>query len=350
VDKWANKTTTEYCASCGRPRRCPFCGASLKGKTKIQWTGRTWNPVVGCSKCSEGCRNCYAMWQAFRCAAMSIPQYQGLTIIQGTAPNWTGKVQLVEHKLEEPLHWRKPQLIFVNSMSDLFHEHLPDADILRVAEIMHRANWHTFQVLTKRSERLRDLLNSQLQFCARAPHIWWGVSVENRKSGLPRIDHLRSGDAAVRFLSVEPLLENIGNLNLNCIHWVIVGGESGHGARPFDLGWARSIVSQCRDQRVPCFVKQIGRRPVEGGVPFAISDFKGGDPQEWPQELRVREFPKRTDLQIQNHHPVSERPIGSPKGARSQQELAFSAKRHDAALKAWATRHAEDSKPRGESD
>src|SRR5438445_12176733 len=210
--------------------------------SKIQWTGRTWNPVVGCSKCSKGCDNCYAMWQAFRCAAMGIPQYQGLTVIQGGRPNWTGKVHLVEHKLEEPLRWRKPRLIFVNSMSDLFHEHLPDADIITVAEVMHRANWHTFQILTKRHERMRDLLNSQLQFCTRDKHIWWGVSVEDQKSGLLRIEHLQRADAAARFLSIEPLLQDMGNLNLDGIHSAIVGGECGQSAREFDLHWARFIV------------------------------------------------------------------------------------------------------------
>ena len=294
--KVANKTASEICTSCGRPSRRQFCGASLKGKTKIQWTGRTWNPVVGCSKCSKGCEHCYAMWQAFRCEAMGISQYQGLTVIQGGTPKWTGVVRLVEHKLEEPIHWRKPQMIFVNSMSDLFHEHLSDADIIMVAEVMHRANWHVFQVLTKRSERMRDLLNSKLQFCARDPHIWWGVSVENRKSGLPRIENLRSADVAVRFLSIEPLLECLGALDLSGIHWVIVGGESGHGARPFDLQWARSIIGQCREQHVPCFVKQIGRRPVDGSIPIAHSDPKGGDPQEWPEDLRLREFPESTEL------------------------------------------------------
>jgi protein gp37 len=226
---------------------------------------------------------------------MGIPQYQGLTVIQAGRPNWTGKVQLVEHKLEEPLHWRKPQLVFVNSMSDLFHEQLPVADLLRVAEVMHRANWHTFQVLTKRSERMRDLLNSQLRFCAQDKHIWWGVSVENRKSGLPRIEHLREADVAVRFLSIEPLLEGMGNLNFKGIHWAIVGGESGHGAREFDIQWARSIIRQCREQRVPCFVKQVGSRPVRDGNPVVLADFKGGDPQEWPEDLRVREFPERNE-------------------------------------------------------
>jgi protein gp37 len=288
----ANKTTSEICASCGRPSRCPFCGASLKGKSKIQWTGRTWNPVVGCSKCSRGCDHCYAILQSFLNEVRHISQYQGLTILQGGRRNWSGKVQLVEHKLEEPLHWRKPQMIFVNSMSDLFHEHLQDADIIRVAEVMHRANWHVFQVLTKRSERMCALLNSKLRFCARDSHIWWGVSVENRQSGLPRIEHLRSADVAVRFLSIEPLLEYLGVLDLSGIHWAIVGGESGHGARPFDLQWGRAIVSQCRAQNVPCFVKQVGTRPVCDGSPVVLTDFKGGDPSEWPEDLRVRQFPE----------------------------------------------------------
>jgi protein gp37 len=339
----ANKTTSEICASCGHPRRCPFCGASLKGKTKIQWTGRTWNVVVGCSKCSKGCQNCYAIPQSFLNEVRHIPQYQGLTILQNGRYNWTGEVRLVEHKLEEPLHWRKPQMVFVNSMSDLFHEHLPDAAIIRVAEVMHRANWHVFQVLTKRSERMRDLLNSKLQFCAQDSHIWWGVSVENRQSGLPRIEHLRSADVAVRFLSIEPLLEYLGALDLSGIHWAIVGGESRHGARTFDLQWGREIVSQYLAQQVPCFMKQVGSRPVCDGNPVVLTDFKGGDPQDWPEDLRVREFPKRTDSEIQrNQSPDELKPehptLTRPESVRSLQDPAFAAKRHEAALKAWATR------------
>ena len=260
---------------------------------------------------------------------------------------------MVEHKLEEPFHWRKPQMIFVNSMSDLFHEHLPVADIIRVADVMHRANWHTFQVLTKRSERMRDLLNSELQFCARDPHIWWGVSVENRQSGLPRIDHLRSADVAVRFLSIEPLLEFIGVLDLAGIHWVIVGGESGHNARPFDLQWGRSIVTQCREQDVPCFMKQVGTKPVCDGNPVVLTDFKGGDPAEWPADLRVREFPVGRDSQIQSNQsadePGPEHPTPSrPKSIRSLHDPTFAAERRNAALKAWETRRAQlSSGPRG---
>src|SRR5262249_42924622 len=173
---------------------------------------------------------------------------------------------LVPEKLSEPLKWRKPKLIFVNSMSDLFHERVPDSYIVKVAEIMQEANWHTFQVLTKRSERMRDLLRSRLSFVSSLPHIWWGVSVENQKHGLPRIDHLLQAPAKVKFLSIEPLLENLGVLNLSGIDWVIVGGESGRGARPMLEEWVVSIRDQCRRNRVPFFFKQWGGvRKAEAG-------------------------------------------------------------------------------------
>jgi len=154
--------------------------------------------------------------------------------------------------------WRKPKKIFVNSMSDLFHEGVPDDYIVAVARIMESAKWHTFQVLTKRSERMRDMLNSRLLFVARERHIWWGVSVENRKHGVPRIDHLRQSQAVQRFLSIEPLLEDLGSINLSGVKWVIVGGESGVGARPMQKTWARGIRTQCREARVPFFFKQWG--------------------------------------------------------------------------------------------
>jgi protein gp37 len=252
----------------------------VSDKSKIEWTGASWNPVRGCSKVSPGCKHCYAETFAER--------FRG---VLGHAYEQGFDLRLVPEKLEEPLRWKKPRRIFVNSMSDLFHENVPDAYILKVADVMARANWHTYQVLTKRSARMAAPLNSSLSPYAKLSHIWWGVSVEDKKYGLPRIDHLRSADVAVRFLSIEPLLEDVGVLNLDGIHWAIIGGESGNGARPFDLGWARSIVSQCREQGVPCFVKQIGRRSVDGGIPFAHSDPKGGEPQEWPKDLRVREFP-----------------------------------------------------------
>jgi protein gp37 len=176
-------------------------------------------------------------------------------------------------------------------MSDLFHEKAADDYIIQVAEVMTRASWHTFQVLTKRSDRMRDMLNTKLAVAASARHIWWGVSIEDRKYGLSRIGHLRAANAAVRFLSLEPLLEDIGEINMRGIRWAIIGGESGMRARPFDIAWARSILRQCREQGVACFIKQLGRRAVSGEMPLRLRSFKGNDPAEWPADLRVREYP-----------------------------------------------------------
>lgn len=201
----------------------------------------------GCTKISPGCKHCYAEVFAERFRGVSgHPYEQGFDL------------RLVPNKLEEPLKWKGPRLIFVNSMSDLFQPGVPDDYIVKVAEVMSAAHWHTFQVLTKRSDRMRDLLNTKLQFAAHHTHIWWGVSVENQKYGLPRIEHLRASDVAVRFLSIEPLLEELGRVNLSGIHWVIVGGESGHGARPMQKDWVVSVRRQCREARVPFFFKQWG--------------------------------------------------------------------------------------------
>jgi protein gp37 len=161
-------------------------------------------------------------------------------------------------RLDWPLRWKKPRRIFVGNMSDLFHPAVPDAYIEEVARTMRRADWHTFQVLTKRSARLRDLLRGDLQSFADEPHIWWGVSVEDRRHGLPRVDHLREAPASVRFLSVEPLLEDLGELDLGGIHWVIVGGESGPRARPMEREWVVSVRDQCLAAGVPFFFKQWG--------------------------------------------------------------------------------------------
>jgi protein gp37 len=215
--------------------------------SSIEWTDATWNPVRGCTKISPGCKHCYAEVFAERFRGVpGHPYERGFDL------------RLVPEKLEEPLKWKSPHLVFVNSMSDLFHPGVPDDYIVKVAEVMNTANWHTFQVLTKRSDRMKDLLNSKLQFAAHRSHIWWGVSVENQKHGLPRIEHLRASDVAVRFLSVEPLLEELGKVNLSGIHWVIVGGESGHGARPMQREWVISVRRQCRKARVPFFFKQWG--------------------------------------------------------------------------------------------
>lgn len=219
----------------------------MADKSKIEWTDATWNPVRGCTKISPGCKHCYA--EAFAERFRGVPGH----------PYEHGfDLWLVPEKLQEPLKWKSPRLVFVNSMSDLFHPGVPDDYVVRVADVMQRADWHTFQVLTKRSERMRELLNSKLRTAAQCRHIWWGVSVENQKHGLPRIDHLRAANAAVRFLSIEPLLEDLGRVNLSGVHWVIVGGESGHGARPMQKSWVVSLKNQCWKARVPFFFKQWG--------------------------------------------------------------------------------------------
>jgi len=219
----------------------------MSDKSKIEWTDATWNPVRGCTKISPGCKHCYAEVFAERFRGVpGHPYEQGFDL------------RLVPEKLEEPLKWKTPRLIFVNSMSDLFQVGVPDEYIMKVAAVMDTAKWHTFQVLTKRAERMRCLLNTKLQFAAHSSHIWWGVSVEDRKHGVPRIGELRNANVTMRFLSVEPLLEDVGLLNLSGIHWVIVGGESGPGARPMRKEWVLSIKAQCRKELVPFFFKQWG--------------------------------------------------------------------------------------------
>ena len=211
-------------------------------QSSIEWTGSTWNPVTGCSKISPGCKHCYAERMAKRLKAMGSPNY---------ADGF--KLTLHEHVLELPLSWKKPQTIFVNSMSDLFHKNVPLEFIQKVFDVMNRAHWHTFQILTKRSERLFQL-DKHLKW---APNIWMGVSVENEKY-LKRIDHLRSTNAYIKFLSIEPLIGPIDNLNLKNIDWVIVGGESGPRARPMLEEWVVDIKDECKYQNVPFFFKQWG--------------------------------------------------------------------------------------------
>jgi protein gp37 len=219
----------------------------MSDKSSIEWTDATWNPVRGCTKISPGCKHCYAKTFAERFRGVPGHPYE-----QGF------ELRLVPEKLSDPLKWKKPRKIFVNSMSDLFHHDVPDDYIVQVCEVMLQAHWHTFQVLTKRADRMAKLLNSKLSFASKFEHIWWGTSVENRKHGVPRIAQLRSARVAVRFLSIEPLLEDLGKLNLKKIHWMIVGGESGAGARPMDSEWVRSLERQCRESDVPFFFKQWG--------------------------------------------------------------------------------------------
>jgi len=215
--------------------------------SKIEWTEATWNPVRGCLKVSPGCKHCYA--ETFAERFRGVP---GHPYGHGFDP------RLVPGKLLEPLSWSSSRTVFVNSMSDLFQDAVPDEYIVAVAEVMLRAPWHTYQVLTKRSARLERLLGSKLRSAAAAPHIWWGVSVEDRRYGIPRIDHLRNAPARTRFLSIEPLLEDLGNLDVRGIDWVIVGGESGAGARPMEVEWVEAIRRSCRIARTRFFFKQWG--------------------------------------------------------------------------------------------
>ena len=229
----------------------------MSDHSTIEWTDATLNPVRGCTKISPGCAHCYAETFAER--------FRG---VSGNAYEQGFDLRLVPGKLADPLRWARPRTIFVNSMSDLFHERVPDDYIAAFARVMQLANWHTYQVLTKRSGRMRDLLQTRLRDVAGEPHVWWGVSVENQRHGLPRIAHLRESPARMRFLSVEPLLEDLGPLNLEGIAWVIVGGESGNGARPMDERWVLSVRDQCHAARVPFFFKQWGgvRKKKRGRV------------------------------------------------------------------------------------
>ncbi len=213
----------------------------------IEWTDATWNPVRGCTKVSPGCKHCYAETFAERFRGVpGHPYEQGFDL------------RLVPEKLPEPLRWKTSRMVFVNSMSDLFHENVPDDYIVAIGKVMEMANWHTFQVLTKRAARMRALLSGKLRFAAKLQHVWWGVSVEDRRFGLARVPYLRAAPARVRFLSVEPLLEELGAIDLTGIDWVIVGGESGAGARPLNQTWVESIRDQCEDHGVSFFFKQWG--------------------------------------------------------------------------------------------
>lgn len=217
-------------------------GDKMAVNSMIEWTEATWNPVTGCTKVSSGCKNCYAERMAYRLQAMGQPNYKN-----------GFKLTLHEDSLEIPLHWKKPKMIFVNSMSDLFHNDVPFEFIQQAFEIMGNANWHTFQVLTKRSGRLREI-SSKLKW---AENIWMGVSIEN-DDNRKRLHDLASCHSNVKFLSLEPLLEPLPNLDLTDIDWVIVGGESGPGAREMKEEWVTDIRNQCVKADVPFFFKQWG--------------------------------------------------------------------------------------------
>jgi protein gp37 len=216
-------------------------------RSSIEWTDATWNPVRGCVKVSPGCKHCYAETFAERFRGVpGHPFEQGFDL------------RLVPEKLDAPLGWRSPRRIFVNSMSDLFQESVPVEYVAEVGRIMQAASWHTYQVLTKRHDRMRRLLCGELSWLGRLLNVWFGVSVEDRAHGLPRLEALRETSAALRFVSIEPLLEDLGPIDLTGIDWVIVGGESGPGARPMKEEWVLSIREGCRAAGVPFFFKQWG--------------------------------------------------------------------------------------------
>jgi protein gp37 len=361
----------------------------LSDDTKIEWTDATWNPLRGCSRVSEGCRNCYAErvaarfckpGEAYHGVAKNTAPRDRLDAVGGRRNGWTGEVKLVEEHLADPLRWRRPRKVFVNSMSDLFHPNVPDGWIDRIFAVMALAPQHTFQVLTKRPERMRAYLSAltveRLEVAAARefgdeaevhlanwingfsrprslpddgnplngtvrrwplPNVWVGTSVEDQSTADERIPLLLSTPAAVRFASYEPALGAVdftrirscsdewaasnppvkthhSALSTHCgyteaLDWVIVGGESGPGARPFDVAWARSTIAACNAAGVACFVKQLGagvsmhrdlgrgvrdsaRDGHAGGEAYIpIRDRKGGDWNEWPEDLRVREFP-----------------------------------------------------------
>lgn len=324
------------------------------GDTSIEWTDKTWNPVRGCSRVSEGCRNCYAERQAARFTVLRDSTgpvdgpFAGFARITDSGPRWTGKVELIEKHLTDPLRWKKSQRVFVNSMSDLFHEALLDEDIDRVFAVMAQSPRHTFQILTKRPARMLQWFQYENNKRIRQdyvddaagsfgwchanvdgrwplPNVWLGVSVEDQKTADERIPLLLNTPAAVRFVSYEPALGPVDFMPYvfcrECVtrsgcdganvllDWVIVGGESGPNARPFDIHWAKTAIEQCKTAGVACFVKQIGAKPMYrshgdddprhlfnglqalfcNGEP--LKDRKGGTMEEWPHYLRVRQFP-----------------------------------------------------------
>jgi protein gp37 len=322
--------------------------ATKQGKDGIAWTDRTWSPVRGCSRVSAGCDNCYAMRQAHRFNTPSERSpYHGLTTIRRGKVDWAGVARFIPEQLGAPLRWRKPARVFVNSMSDLFHPSLSNEEIAAVFGVMAACPQHTFQVLTKQPKRAAEWFDwiggagwaerrchsEAAKVTGRAiphppdctwplPNVHLGVSAENQKTWDERRSFVHGCQAAVHFASMEPLLGPIRLRGTGAIHldWVIVGGESGAGARPCELGWIKGIVEQCEENAIPCFVKQLGARPCitedawrkmshgmlpllsprsehamvkeAGLVQLAMKDRAGGDPAEWPEALRVRQFPE----------------------------------------------------------
>lgn len=244
----------------------------MSTNTNIEWTDTTWNPTRGCSKISPGCKNCYAKTFAER--------FRG---VKGNAFECGFDLKLVPHKLLDPLFIGTPKKIFTHSMSDPFHQDFPTKFIRQTFRVMKYAHWHTYQVLTKRPGRMKKLMDTKLSGYSDLSNIWLGVSVENKKHGIPRIEILKNTPARVRFLSIEPLLEDLGTVDLAGIDWVIVGGESGPYCRPIKEEWVRCLRDQCRDANIPFFFKQWGGRfPKENG-----RELDGKTYNEYPRHLHL---------------------------------------------------------------
>lgn len=224
-------------------------------ETQIEWTDATWNPVAGCSVVSSGCTNCYAMDMARRLEAMGLEKYAGLTRRTGRRTVWNGKIREDHEALIIPRKWKKPRTIFVNSMSDLFHDKVSDSFILEVWQVMRDTPHHNYQILTKRPERMATLLAQKVKNVL--PNVWLGTSIENLDAA-ERAEHLRAAPAAIRFISFEPLIGSVGTIDMSDIHWAIVGGESGPSARPIREEWIDELYQQCTNQNVAFFFKQWG--------------------------------------------------------------------------------------------
>jgi protein gp37 len=227
----------------------------MAGRSDIEWTEATWNPVAGCAMVSPGCTNCYAQRMAARLEAMGMEKYAGTTRKSGRRAVWTGHVNFDESSLEAPLKWRTPLRIFVNSMSDLFQDSVPERFISRVWQVMEKAHWHSFQILTKRAERMHEVLRGSSYPILR--NVWLGTSVESQDYAW-RIQLLRETPAHIRFVSFEPLIGPVFEVDLSGVHWAIVGGESGPGARPMEPWWVEELRDTCREQGAAFFFKQWG--------------------------------------------------------------------------------------------
>jgi protein gp37 len=235
----------------------------LATNSEIEWTEATWNPIAGCKIVSPGCTNCYAMRMAARLQAMGMAKYAGTTRKSGRRHVWTGRVNIDDDALGAPLKWKKPQRVFVNSMSDLFQEEIDEGFIGSVWRVMERAHWHSFQILTKRPDRMLQLLSKPT--FRQLDNVWLGTSVES-EDYLDRIGLLRRVPSRIRFISFEPLLGSIPSPNLKGIHWAIVGGESGPLARPMEAWWVEDLRDACKDQKVAFFFKQWGgKRKKQAG-------------------------------------------------------------------------------------